>query len=168
MRIPTESYLTLPTVLTYTTKFFQNPALILDQLQPDLLHCLHTLLLYSTMTSQRRSLSDTMRPEKGLRSPAVSPKRTLPSSPRTRRKFLRESEDDSGVLLIEQYIYRRDRFRSTSLDFPFPAPMILSELQQEVRIIQSLVAALVSFLALFHDLVWCAFVFHTSSLMHSI
>ena len=85
------------------------------------------------MTSQRRSLSDAMPQEKGLRSPAVSPKRALPASLRTRRKFPGESEDDSGVLLIEQYIYRRNRFRSTSLAFPFPAPMIPSELEQEER-----------------------------------
>ncbi|KAL8701645.1 MAG: hypothetical protein Q9201_004802 [Fulgogasparrea decipioides] len=58
-----------------------------------------------------------------LPSPGTSPKGTLPKSKIKSRKFLRETEDDSGELTIEDWIYRRDRFRSTSLEFPFPAPM---------------------------------------------
>ena len=56
----------------------------------------------------------------------------LPATRATRRIFLRESEDDSGTMLIEQYIYRRDRYRSTSLDFPVPAPMVRSPLHPAI------------------------------------
>jgi len=56
-------------------------------------------------------------------SPGVSPKGKMPKSSVKRRKFLRETEDDTGKMLIEHYIYRRDRYRSSSLAFPYPLPM---------------------------------------------
>jgi len=49
----------------------------------------------------------------------------MPGSAIKRRKFLRETEDDSGKILIEHYVYRRDRYRSTSLALPYPLPMTL-------------------------------------------
>lgn len=64
-----------------------------------------------------------------MTSSAPSPKRELPASKVARQRLPRQSEDDSGVLLIEQYIYRRDKYRSTSLDFPLPAPLVPSPLR---------------------------------------
>lgn len=57
------------------------------------------------------------------RTPPPSPKRAPPSSPTKRRRFLKESEDNAGELSIEQYIYRTDPYRSTSVAFPFPTPL---------------------------------------------
>lgn len=47
----------------------------------------------------------------------------MPSTLGKRRKFLRETEDNTGKTMIEHYIYRRDRYRSSSLAFPYPLPM---------------------------------------------
>ncbi|KAL8827200.1 MAG: hypothetical protein Q9191_003334 [Dirinaria sp. TL-2023a] len=60
-----------------------------------------------------------------LPSPGASPKGSLSKSSAKRRIFLRETEDDSGPMYIEEYIYRRDRYRSSSTPFPFPLPMSL-------------------------------------------
>lgn len=51
---------------------------------------------------------------------------TLPSSPRKRRRILRESEDASGELGIEDYLYRTDCYRSTTKSRPPPLPIIRS------------------------------------------
>ena len=51
---------------------------------------------------------------------------TPPSSPRKRRRILRESEDASGELAIEDYLYRTDRYRSTTESQPPPLPIIRS------------------------------------------
>lgn len=51
----------------------------------------------------------------------------MPSTAGKRRKFLRETEDDSGKMLIEHFIYRRDRYRSSSLAFPYPLPMTVGK-----------------------------------------
>ena len=59
------------------------------------------------------------------RTPPPSPKRAPPSSPTKRRKFLKESEDNAGKLSIEQYIYRTDPYRSTSVALPYPTPLLL-------------------------------------------
>ena len=80
--------------------------------------------------SRYRPLSQTLPsniafPPSASRTPPPSPKRVPPSSPTKRRRFLKESEDNSGDLLIEQYIYRTDPYRSTSAAFPFPMPLIL-------------------------------------------
>lgn len=48
---------------------------------------------------------------------------TPPSTPKKRRRMLRESEDSSGNLTIEQYLYRSDAFRCTTLEAPFPLPV---------------------------------------------
>ena len=66
-------------------------------------------------------------------STGASPKRKMPKSPAKRRKFLRETEDDTGHMLIEQYIYRRDRYRSTSLAFPYPLPMTEKKVSQALE-----------------------------------
>lgn len=47
---------------------------------------------------------------------------TPPDSPRKRRQLLRESEELFGVMQIEDYIYRTDSYRSTSLKHPPPLP----------------------------------------------
>lgn len=70
---------------------------------------------------------------KGLRTTGASPKGDLPKSPTKRRKFLRESDDDKGPMAIEQYIYRRDRYRSSSTLFPFPLPMSLESLSTDLE-----------------------------------
>lgn len=41
------------------------------------------------------------------------------------RKVLGETKDGTGKMLVEYYIYRRDRDRSTSLAFPDPLPMTI-------------------------------------------
>ena len=61
-------------------------------------------------------------------SPAPSPKGALPKSSQKGREFLRQTDDDKGPMLIEQFIYRRDRYRSSSTAFPFPLPMRLENL----------------------------------------
>lgn len=53
---------------------------------------------------------------------------TPPSSPRKRRRILRESEDASGELNIEDYLYRIDRYRSTTDSKPPPLPITRSRL----------------------------------------
>ncbi|OJJ79259.1 uncharacterized protein ASPGLDRAFT_137340 [Aspergillus glaucus CBS 516.65] len=47
---------------------------------------------------------------------------TPPDSPRKRRQQLRESEEVSGMMQIEDYIYRTDSYRSTSMQHPPPLP----------------------------------------------
>ena len=64
-------------------------------------------------------------PASASRTPPPSPKRVPPSSPTKRRRFLKESEDNAGVLTIEQYIYRTDPYRSSSVAFPLPTPLYL-------------------------------------------
>lgn len=48
---------------------------------------------------------------------------TPPDSPRKRRQQLRESEEVTGIMSIEQYICRTDSYRSTSLNDPPPLPV---------------------------------------------
>ena len=67
-----------------------------------------------------------------LPAPGASPKGPLPKSSVKRRKFLRGSGDDSGPMYIEQYIYRRDRYRSSSIPFPFPLPMSLETIPEHL------------------------------------
>lgn len=47
---------------------------------------------------------------------------TPPDSPRKRRQQLRESEELSSIMQIEDYIYRTDSYRSTSVRHPPPLP----------------------------------------------
>lgn len=49
---------------------------------------------------------------------------TPPKSPRTRRQLLRESEESSGELSIEDYLYRTDPFRSTTASICYPLPVV--------------------------------------------
>ncbi|KAL8690290.1 MAG: hypothetical protein Q9218_004226 [Villophora microphyllina] len=69
----------------------------------------------------------------GHPSPGASSTSPLPKSRSERRQFFHDSEDDSGKLLIEQYIYRHDRYRSSSMTLPFPLPMTLEDAPQSVR-----------------------------------
>jgi hypothetical protein len=46
-------------------------------------------------------------------------------SPRTLRRPLRQSEDSSGDMSIEEYIYRCDPYRSTTLPNPMPYPLLI-------------------------------------------
>ena len=82
--------------------------------------------------SAPRSLGQTI-PQRSMmlqnasRTPPPSPKRAPPSSPIKRRRFLKESEENAGILSIERYIYRTDPYRSTSADFPFPTPLFIED-----------------------------------------
>ena len=76
--------------------------------------------------SPYRPLSQTIDPSmqpNASRTPPPSPKKAPPSSPSKRRRFLKESDDSAGELLIEEYIYRTDPYRSTSVTFPYPTPL---------------------------------------------
>lgn len=53
---------------------------------------------------------------------------TPPLSPRQKRRVLRESDDNSGGQTIEQYIYRTDAYRCTSLGAPLPLPIVRASL----------------------------------------
>ncbi len=44
-------------------------------------------------------------------SPGASPKGKMLKFSAKRRKILREIKNDTGKMLIEHYIYRRDRYR---------------------------------------------------------
>jgi hypothetical protein len=44
-------------------------------------------------------------------------------SPRERRTFLRESDETSGQLSIEEYLHRSDPYRSTTIKDPWPLPL---------------------------------------------
>lgn len=89
--------------------------------------------LHTTENMSRRPVDATLPLLGGPRSPAQSPKGALPRTAAKRRQFLQESEDDFGKLFIEQYVYRRDPFRSTSLPFPLPAPMVYGELESSIK-----------------------------------
>ncbi|KAL8918840.1 MAG: hypothetical protein Q9208_007097 [Pyrenodesmia sp. 3 TL-2023] len=72
--------------------------------------------------AQRRSLSPVLHAS-GIPSPGVSPTRPVVGSPNKRRRLLRETEDESGVLSIEDYNYRGDAYRSSNMPTKYPLPM---------------------------------------------
>lgn len=63
------------------------------------------------------------KPQPSLQQGLITP----PSSPRKRRRILRESEDASGELSIEDYLYRIDCYRSTTESMPLPLPITRSK-----------------------------------------
>ncbi|KAL8757385.1 MAG: hypothetical protein Q9199_002262 [Rusavskia elegans] len=71
----------------------------------------------------RRSLSSVMR-RSGLASPGISPTRPVTGSPKKRRRFLRETEDESGSMSIEDYNYRGDSYHSSNLATKYPLPLL--------------------------------------------
>ncbi|KAJ9218307.1 hypothetical protein DTO166G4_173 [Paecilomyces variotii] len=58
---------------------------------------------------------------------------TPPDSPRKRRRELRESDDASGHISIEHYLYRSDPYRSTSVSNPLPYPLLSKDAPEPVR-----------------------------------
>lgn len=70
-------------------------------------------LLTTTMTSSTTATS---------LEPSVD--KPISETPSSRRKHVPDTLDDSGHISIEQYIYRRDHYRSTSLALPLPLPMM--------------------------------------------
>ena len=50
---------------------------------------------------------------------------TPPSSPGKRRQMLRESEETSGEMTLETYLYNSDAFRCSSFRPPWPLPLML-------------------------------------------
>jgi len=65
--------------------------------------------------------------------PDASGNKSLSEIPLLRREYVPDTSDDSGHLTIEQYIYRRDHYRSTSLALPLPLPMTVTEAPEDLR-----------------------------------
>ncbi|KAL1964467.1 hypothetical protein VTN77DRAFT_6893 [Rasamsonia byssochlamydoides] len=65
--------------------------------------------------------------------PEASTLPTPPDSPRKRRRELRESDDASGEMSIEQYLYRSDPYRSTSVPNPLPYPLVANCASESVK-----------------------------------
>ncbi|KAJ0414513.1 hypothetical protein BJY00DRAFT_318776 [Aspergillus carlsbadensis] len=62
---------------------------------------------------------------------------TPPSSPRKRRKHLRESEETAGTMTIEEYLHRADPYRTTTMKSPWPYPVAAAPAPAEtVRLIE--------------------------------
>lgn len=74
---------------------------------------------------------------------------TPPDYPRKRRNFLRDSEDTDGDLSIEDYLYRCDPYRSTTLEEPWPYPLTYQ--QAPVHITQRVEACRQEFLEILSD-----------------
>ncbi|KAL8896461.1 MAG: hypothetical protein Q9207_007694 [Kuettlingeria erythrocarpa] len=66
-------------------------------------------------------------------SPNVFLPRPIVGSPRKRRRFLRETEDASGVLSIEDYNYRSDVYHSSDMLTKYPLPMKIEEPDSELK-----------------------------------
>ncbi|MCJ1271059.1 hypothetical protein MMC22_010958 [Lobaria immixta] len=52
-----------------------------------------------------------------------SPTKAPPGSATKRRRYLRESDDSSGELPLEKFLYRTDPYRSSSAETPLPYPL---------------------------------------------
>lgn len=68
--------------------------------------------------------------------PVFLPSRALPTppdSPRKRRRHLRESEETNGEMSLEQYLYRSDPYRSTSIAHPLPYPLTIKPAADSIR-----------------------------------
>ncbi|KAL2002739.1 hypothetical protein VTN02DRAFT_6069 [Thermoascus thermophilus] len=57
-----------------------------------------------------------------------------PLSPRKRRMMLRESEETTGSMSIEEYLVRSDPFRSTTIRSPLPYPLKLSPAPEDLKV----------------------------------
>ncbi len=62
-----------------------------------------------------------------------SEKKPLSELTHSRRQYVSDTSDDSGHISIEQYIYRRDQYRSTSFALPIPLPMIVSNAPEDLK-----------------------------------
>lgn len=63
---------------------------------------------------------------------------TPPSSPRRRRELQRSSDEASGVMTIEQFLYRSDLFRCTSAGTQYPLPIARSPTALNQHVVQRL------------------------------
>ena len=57
-----------------------------------------------------------------LLTPPGSPTKAPPGSAIKRRQHLRDSDDNSGELQLEAFLYRTDPYRSSNATTPFPLP----------------------------------------------
>lgn len=55
--------------------------------------------------------------------PPRSPQYATPPSPQERQRFFQTTDEDAEEMSIEDYVYRRDSFRSTSAQTKFPLPL---------------------------------------------
>jgi hypothetical protein len=67
-------------------------------------------------------------------------------SPRTLRRQLRQSEDSSGDMSIEEYIYRCDPCRSTTLPNPMPYPLLIKPDHESFTLVEPLRAEILEIL----------------------
>lgn len=67
-------------------------------------------------------------------SPNMAEIPTPPDSPRKRRRHLRDSDDTSGDMTIEGYLYRSDPYRSTTMSKPWPYPLKAVSAPESVRL----------------------------------
>ena len=65
---------------------------------------------------------------------------TPPPSPRKRRELIRSSDDCSGDLSIEKYLYKSDQFRCSSARNPLPLPVARGQITVNEVDVQKLTA----------------------------
>ncbi|KAJ9294415.1 hypothetical protein DTO271G3_6990 [Paecilomyces variotii] len=65
--------------------------------------------------------------------PPPSPLPTPPDSPRKRRRHLRESDETNGRMSLEQYLYRTDPYRSTTITHPLPYPLSIEPASDAIK-----------------------------------
>ncbi|KAG8529135.1 uncharacterized protein KY384_005770 [Bacidia gigantensis] len=75
----------------------------------------------AAQSSRRTELRD------ALASPPQSPAHADPESPRKRTRLSRMTEDSNGDMLIEQYLYYIEPYRSSSSMIPYPWPLELEK-----------------------------------------
>ena len=59
---------------------------------------------------------------------------TPPDTPHKRRRFLRASEETSGEMSLETYLYNSDGYRCSSFKSPWPLPLVIEDPEPDLHI----------------------------------